>query len=326
MGSPLGQGLKFLVAGAGVMGRRHARHLTALGATVAFWRSSATTDPTGTNAFVFTDYSRALGWGPQGVLVCTPSHRHLEFARDAVVLGADVFIEKPIAHRVEEVAGLLSEASRRDRQILVGCNLRFLESLRKMKFWLAEGEVGLPKQARIQVSSCMPDWRADVDYRKTYRAHRDQGGGVALDLIHEFDYALWFFGPARRVEGRASRSGRLDIDCEDTLDATVDFVSGTRAEIHMSFAERPPARICRVEGERGSIEWDLYARRLVLERNGGVVERLEDPAAFDVPATYATQMEHWIRVVRREEKPAVTGEEGLAALRLALAARDGKDL
>ena len=56
-----------------------------------------------------------------------------------------------------------------------------------------------PYSARVICSSYLPEWRPGVDYRTVYSAHRAMGGGVAVDLIHEWDYMAELFGTPRQV-------------------------------------------------------------------------------------------------------------------------------
>src|SRR5205807_3523658 len=105
--------LRALVVGLGSIGRRHARNWAALGlGPVAVCRQTNTRqpEPLGIDAREFSKLETALDDRPDVVLVTNPTSQHVETASTALRAGAHVFVEKPIGHALDGIAGLLSEA------------------------------------------------------------------------------------------------------------------------------------------------------------------------------------------------------------------------
>ena len=69
--------------------------------------------------------------------------------------------------------------------------------------------------ARTICSSYLPEWRPGTDYRECYSAHAELGGGVVLDLIHEWDYLSWLFGLPLETEGFCGHFSPLEITSDD---------------------------------------------------------------------------------------------------------------
>src|SRR5947209_3518945 len=100
--------MRFIVLGAGSIGRRHLRNLLSLGHTCA-----AVYDPDPTRladlsgvaalACATTDEARALAQPAEAVLVCSPPHCHVAQAYAAVASGRHVFVEKPLAAEDEGI-------------------------------------------------------------------------------------------------------------------------------------------------------------------------------------------------------------------------------
>ena len=72
-------------------------------------------------------------------------------------------------------------------------------------------------------SSYLPEWRPNIDYRTTYSAHKNLGGGVSIDLIHEWDYLTYLFGIPSQVFYRFGKISNLEIDTEDFAEYIANY-------------------------------------------------------------------------------------------------------
>jgi predicted dehydrogenase len=209
-----------LVAGAGSIGRRHLANLQKLGC-----RRLAAADPDAgrlqsaveqISVESFRDFDEALSnFKPDVVFVCTPPVLHVEQALRALRSGADVFIEKPLSNRLEGVSELKAEAGKHGRVVQVGYNLRFNPGIRMLKQFVEEGVAGRILWARAEVAQYLPDWRPWQDYRQSYTARQELGGGIILDASHEIDYVLWLLGPPRELTCMAGKVSGLEVNVED---------------------------------------------------------------------------------------------------------------
>src|SRR5262249_16001672 len=147
--------------------------------------------------------------------------------RAAVDAGCDVLVEKPIGVSPDaELVASLDAAESDGRVVGVGCNLRFVSAVEALHDVVAEGRLGRVLPVRADFGYDLRRGRARGDYREVYRARRDQGGGILLDAIHEFDYLYWVFGEVARVACIAGSRSSLGLEVEDVAVATLDFRSG----------------------------------------------------------------------------------------------------
>ncbi len=317
--------MKFLFVGLGSIGERHLRNLYALGERdfLAF-RTRREVSPVELQCNVqrVGSFEEGLAAGPDAVFVTNPTVFHVPFALEAVKSGCHVFVEKPLSSSLNGVAELAGEAARRARVVYTGYHLRFHPILRAIRTLLAEGTLGTPLSAHLAVGQYLPDWHPGEYYRAGYAARRELGGGVILTLSHEIDYALWLFGRARSVFCLGGKKSTLELDVEDVADALVQFESGCVVHIHLDCLARPPRRGLRVLCERGMIEWDYFSDRAEVWR----LELAEEPETimldrgFDKNTMYLDEAAHFLRTIRGEEEPVVPLTDGIAALKLALAA------
>ena len=204
--------MRALVLGCGSIGQRHITHLRQLGLSdIAAVDTSASARDRVRSALgvpVLDRLEEGLNRRPDVVLVCTPASSHLELARRAVDAGAHVFVEKPLATGLEGTAELLRRAVAGDRVVHVGYNLRYHPAVKAAQEVVRSGRLGKILMAHLEFGLYLGKWWKGRDYRDSYMARRDLGGGLILDSSHEIDLALLFLGAVREVSAYAASSAR----------------------------------------------------------------------------------------------------------------------
>lgn len=123
--------------------------------------------------------------------VCLPTFMHREVFEKAVTKGKHVFLEKPIAHTMEDCQAMLELANSSDVKIMVGQVLRYFPEYQKLKECIDPSKPAstlLSRRSQLPVSA------------KNWSIQRENSGGVILDLmLHDLDFARWAFGPVTRV-------------------------------------------------------------------------------------------------------------------------------
>ncbi len=305
---------RVLVIGAGSIGSRHARNLATLGLDV----SITDPDPRRTVArarSVPFDLDRIDGY--DGIVVASPTSRHGEHIRRALATSAAVMVEKPVALLDDAIDDLIDTAAGRT---LVAYNLRLHEPVERLVACVVGGEVGTMTHARLWFGSWLPDWRPTVDYRTTYSARADLGGGVLLDAIHELDEAVWLFGTELEVVGSVvTMRGPLDIDVEDTVHAQLCTPDGLAVHVSLDYISRRYRRGIEVVGDRGTVRYDWATRELTIDTAESSQREVIDTP---VDRSYEREAERFVALIRHGTAPPVDLPTGLASLGLARAIRD----
>jgi predicted dehydrogenase len=330
--------LKILIAGLGSVGQRHARNLRALlGERVELlaYRARGETRVIGGGADSperafgiesFADLGSALARRPDAVIVANPTALHVSVAQAAAEAGCHLFVEKPLAHEWAGVERLIDTVERRGLVAVVGYQLRFHPGLRALRDRLQAHAVGRVVAARIEFGEYLPAWHPWEDYRRSYAARRDLGGGVLLSQIHELDYACWLFGFPSRVFAAGGHLSSLQIDVEDVASVTLECPADDRpipVHVHLDYLQRPPVRTCRVVGEAGTIAFDYHAATLTVTHPDG--RREQEPAAMERNEMFVAEIRHFLECLAGREQPLVPLRSGAESLRVALAARQSME-
>ena len=340
--------MKFLIAGLGSIGRRHLRNLIALGERdIVLYRTHRATlpddelaaFPAETDLAAALDPSTSSGQAkPDAIIIANPTALHLEVAIRAAEAGCHILIEKPISHSLDRVDELEAALKRGGGKVLVGFQYRFHPTLRKARQLLADGAIGRPLAAHVHFGEYLPAWHPWEDYRQSYAARADLGGGVILTQCHALDYLPWLIGSVESLWAFVGTLGGLGVDVEDTAEIGLRFTSGAIGSIHLNMIQQPPGHRWEIVGTDGTLRWDnadgvlqLYQASSPLQgegRGGGPAwQTFSPPEGFERNVMFLEEMRHFIQVVRGESEPLCTLEDGLHALRLALAAlRSGREM
>ena len=325
--------LKALVAGGGSIGRRHIANLRTLepSAHITLWRqhtppSEADKEIPGTDQIVYS-LAHALASDPALAIVAGPATTHVATGLVLAAAGIPLLVEKPLSHE-RQGAEQLVECCRTQRTLLmVGYNLRFYGPLQKLRRALVEGQIGRPISIRAEVGQYLPDWRPGQDYRRGVSARHELGGGVVFELSHELDYVCWLAGAVQSVMSMTGRLGGLDIDVEDLAEILLRFQSGTIGSIHLDMANRCLTRSCRVIGTEGTLVWNGLDHSVRVWRAQSSAWADVYPSSFvERNHMYLAELSHFLNCVRGNLEPAVSGEDGLRALHLALAVKESAHL
>jgi predicted dehydrogenase len=316
--------VKFLIAGLGSIGRRHLRNLLALGEQdIVLYRTGLSTLPADelTGFRVETDLKAALRLKPDAVIVSNPTSLHLDVAIPAAETGCHLLLEKPVSHSLERTDELRSAVDRGGGQVLVGFQFRFHTTLQAAASVLAGGGIGRPIAAHAHWGEYLPAWHPWEDYRHSYAARDDLGGGVVRTLCHPIDYLGWLLGRPELLWARTERLGDLDLMVEDVAELFIRFPNGGVGIIHLDCLQQPASHHLEIVGTQGTMRWNNSDGALRIYRvQHGTWEAVLPPDDGDRNSMFVQEMRHFVDVARGVALPRCTLDDGLHTLRIVMEA------
>jgi predicted dehydrogenase len=254
--------MNILIVGLGSIGRRHLSNIVSLGyADISVVTRSGAAPLNSQVKHSYKTVAEALANDEfDAAVVCTPTAFHLDTVLPLLDAGVErIYLEKPVSHNLEGVDSLLNRTASSSSTIIVGYDLHFDPGLLKVKALLDQSVIGNVISVNAAVGQYLPDWRPDEDYRKGMSARKETGGGVLLDLVHEFDYLYWLFGQVSHIGCITKNSGTLEIETEDVADVMLKFQNGISGTIHLDYLQPALVRNCMITGSNGTIFWNLAA-------------------------------------------------------------------
>lgn len=319
---------RVLIVGLGSMGQRHlrlARRIMPKADIRVLRRQSNVALPLDANGY-FLSIEEAIDFAPQIAIVANPAAFHVDTALALASAGVHLLIEKPLSDSIKGVEQLVATCYKHRLVLLVGYNLRYLQSLQRFRDLLGERVIGNVLSVRCEIGQYLPSWRPDSDYRHGVSAQHALGGGVLLELSHELDYLRWIFGEIEWVKATLSRQSGLEVDVEDSAHLTLGFEpgkDGTRliGTVNMDFIRHDTTRLCTAIGDVGSLRWNGLTGEVELYLAGKTEWNQVFCQIHQRDESYLAELQDFIACVCESKVPQVTGEDGLKVLDIIEAAR-----
>jgi len=313
------------VIGAGAMGRHHVRVYRELGANVV---GVADTDVEACRRAgdlhgvrVYGDHRELLDRErPGAVSVVVPTSAHFDVVMDALAAGCHVLVEKPIASTVDEGRRMLEAARQHGRVLTVGHIERFNPAILELRRRLESGALGRPYQMHARRLGPFPQRIRDV--------------GVVVDLAtHDIDLMCWL-GGSEPVRMYAETSRQIHTTNEDLVTGLIRFANEMVGLLEINWLTPTKIRELIVTGERGMFRADYLTQDLYFFENsvsadgawatmsllrGGVDEGSMTRFALRRREPLAAELDAFLAAARGDGPPAVSGEDGVRALDVALA-------
>ena len=300
--------MRTAVIGVGYLGRFHAQKYAVLpGSTLVgvVDPSAAARDALAAELGVpsFADYRELLG-KVDAVSIVTPTQLHFPIAKDFLEAGAHVLVEKPMTVEVDEAERLIDIAGAAGRVLQVGHLERFNAAVQAVQPLLT-----VP---RFIESARLAPFK-----------HRGTEVDVVLDLmIHDIDLILSIVrSPVVSVDAIGSSVFSKEIDIAN---ARLRFANGCVANATASRVSLKTERKLRLFQDDAFVSMDLQQKVLTVIRKGEGVGADGMPQVSIAETTYEqgdalkAEIEAFLQAAARGTEPAVSGADGLAALRVAV--------
>ncbi len=285
------------VVGSGSMGARHLESWQRLGAEVVLYSPTAAhrNRLAARTGIAVADDLTSLARAVDVVDICTPTDSHAAIALTALGLGRPVVCEKPLARTVSEAQELLARFDAAGVPLFVAHVLRYFDVYASARNSVCAGAIGAVREMAVRRMVDPPE-------PGSWLWQPERSGGVLLDLmVHDLDFARWVAGEVRTVR----------TEC-------TEFAGTVRGEVWLRHANGASSYVL---GQWGGTSDDGF------EIAGGSGRLCSDeiPAQFDAAdRAFDAQFADFQRALRTGESTRVSAGDGVAAVRIALAAMESQ--
>ena len=304
--------LRVGVIGVGVMGSNHARVLAEFPGV----QLAGVADPDRKRAHLVgstvgcpavASVEELLERGVDAVTIAAPTHLHRDIALTCIARGVHVLVEKPIASTVAEGEDIIAAARQAGLALMIGHVERFNPAVEAIAEAIREEDILSIAITRV---GPFPPRMSNV--------------GVVIDLaVHDIDLICWFTG-SHITEVQPQLSNAM-ADREDIALLQFRTASGVLAHINTNWLTPFKARTVHVATRRKYVIGDLLTRQVTecygFQPDGSYSMRHLSVGHHE---PLRTELMAFVRAIKDGTPPAVSGEEGVASLAIAIQCLNGR--
>jgi len=281
------------------------------------------------------------------VLIGSPDHWHVLMTIDACAAGKDVYVEKPLTHKLEEGVRVIDAQNRHKRIVQVGTQQRSMPQFTRAFELVRQGRIGRIRKVHLtwnrntdrvrrgdqNIDASKLDWKAFLGnapqqpfdaYRfRNWRWFWDFGNGILTDLmVHFIDVAHWYLGadhPLKATTIGDNFTSRGIWETPDTIQTLMVYPNEVQVYFEGTFCNARNGAMIEFMGEDATLYLDRGRYEIHPERGRGKVEehiigqgnRGRD--FYEQPDGELLHLQHWIDCVRSRRQPNTPAEAGVSA-------------
>ena len=264
----------------------------------------------------FDSAEALLNEGLDGVVICSENARHLPMVQQAAGRTKAILCEKPIASNREDGQAIIDLCARENTRLQIAFPVRFSPPIQQLKEMLDRGVAGKIISAKCTNHGSMPGgWFIDKALA---------GGGAVIDhTVHVIDVLRWFWDTevteVYAEVGESLLHPGLGIDDAGMLSfALANGVYGTLDTSWSRPSSYPTWGDVKIDvlGDRGLLQADAFSQNISVSSNeAGKTQWVGWGSNADLGL-----IQDFVEMIREDRAPSITGEDGLRALEVALAA------
>ena len=246
----------------------------------------------------------------KAVVIATPAAYHYQMAKEALLSKKHVFVEKPLALKVEQGEELVSLAKKQGLILMVGHILRYHPAIKKLKELVSTGELGKIQYIysnRLNIGKI----RSEENILWSFAPHDIS---VILFLLNEFPETIY-----------ATGGSYLQKQIPDVTLTTMNFKSGVKAHIFVSWLHPFKEQKLVVVGDEKMVVFDdvstekllLYPHKIKwVERIPVACKAEAEAVPIKKEEPLKVECKHFLECIENNQIPETDGNEGLKVLQI----------
>ncbi len=271
------------------------------------------------NAHLFPSYEALIAAKPDGVIVCSENNKHRPLVEMAAEAGVNVLCEKPIATTLADARAIVDVCARHKVKLLTAFPMRFSAPLLQIKERLDTGELG-----QVYCVNGTNNGECPKHLRAWFADKELAGGGAVVDhTVHLADILRWYL-QSEVVEvyaqtNRITYADEANVETGGLLMLT--FANGVFATIDCTWSKPPyyptwGGLAFELVTNRGAVRVDGFKQNLTIYQHS-----LRRPTyGFWGSDSNQAMVDEFVAAIREDRAPSVTGEDGLRAVEVFIAA------